>query len=377
MDAGKSIVAQLKGAAKSYGNVRALDGVDLAVTRRRTARPARPERRRQDHGDLRCCSGLLKPDAGEVDAVRRDPTSLDARRRIGVMLQTAGVPDTLTVGELITLFRSYYPDPRTFADVRGAGRRRRPRSKRRYGKLSGGQQRRVQFALAICGPRRDPVPRRADRRPRHRRARDAVEDHPHARRRRLRDRADHALPRRSRSARRSRLRARRQGASSPKAACSRSARASAQRRISCISSLDADAIARGPNVRSIDRDGERIEIVTDAAESSRAPSAQRRRGAERTRSAPRRPRRSVRRNHQGGRMNAIATIAAPRASSNSLTRLRARSEIRIPARAAHAGVRGADAAVPAAVLPAVRIADRITATQAQRAICSPATASSA
>jgi ABC-2 type transport system ATP-binding protein len=51
---------------------------------------------------------------------------------------------------LIQLFRSYYPRPRTFADIvtlSGVG----DIVKRRYGKLSGGQQRRVQFALAIAG----------------------------------------------------------------------------------------------------------------------------------------------------------------------------------------------------------------------------------
>jgi ABC-2 type transport system ATP-binding protein len=66
------------------------------------------------------------------------------------MLQTAGVPDTLTVGELIALFRGYYPRPRSVADTvahAGVG----DLLKRPYGRLSGGQQRRVQFALALCG----------------------------------------------------------------------------------------------------------------------------------------------------------------------------------------------------------------------------------
>jgi ABC-2 type transport system ATP-binding protein len=40
----------------------------------------------------------------------------------------------------------------------------------------------------------------------------------------------------------------------------------AQRRIRCVSGLAADAISRWPEVRSVSRDGERIEIVTDAAE---------------------------------------------------------------------------------------------------------------
>jgi len=60
------------------------------------------------------------------------------------------VPDTLSVGELVELFRGYYPRPRTVADIvelAGIGDFLR----KRYGKLSGGQQRRAQFALAIAG----------------------------------------------------------------------------------------------------------------------------------------------------------------------------------------------------------------------------------
>ena len=80
----------------------------------------------------------------------RPPASPDACHPIGVMLQDAMLPATLRVGELIRLTSSYYPTPRTLhqtAELAGvADLLQRP-----YGKLSGGQQRRVQFALAICG----------------------------------------------------------------------------------------------------------------------------------------------------------------------------------------------------------------------------------
>src|SRR5690606_41462639 len=79
-----------------------------------------------------------------------DPQAIAARRNIGVMLQDAQLPPTLRVGELLRLAASYYPRPRTVADaavLAGVGDLlRRP-----YGKLSGGQQRRVQFALAMIG----------------------------------------------------------------------------------------------------------------------------------------------------------------------------------------------------------------------------------
>jgi ABC-2 type transport system ATP-binding protein len=79
-----------------------------------------------------------------------DPQRIEARRGIGVMLQGAALPPTLRVGELIRLAASYYPSPRSVvesAELAGvADLLRRP-----YGKLSGGPQRRVQFALALCG----------------------------------------------------------------------------------------------------------------------------------------------------------------------------------------------------------------------------------
>jgi ABC-2 type transport system ATP-binding protein len=66
------------------------------------------------------------------------------------MLQESGVPPMLTVAELVDLFRSYYPAPRTAAEViaaAGLGGLER----RRAGQLSGGQRQRLYFALALCG----------------------------------------------------------------------------------------------------------------------------------------------------------------------------------------------------------------------------------
>jgi ABC-2 type transport system ATP-binding protein len=92
----------------------------------------------------------LKPDAGSAALFGQPPQTLAVRRRIGVMLQSAGIPDNAKVAELLDLTRSYYPAPRSVADcVALAGLD--GVLDRRYGRLSGGQQRRVQFALAICG----------------------------------------------------------------------------------------------------------------------------------------------------------------------------------------------------------------------------------
>jgi ABC-2 type transport system ATP-binding protein len=95
-------------------------------------------------------TGLVAPTSGTARLFGRDPRNLAARQRVGVMLQSSGVPDTLRVGELLTAFRGYYPAPMPFAAVvEAAGLR--GLENRLFGTLSGGQQRRVLFGIALCG----------------------------------------------------------------------------------------------------------------------------------------------------------------------------------------------------------------------------------
>src|SRR3546814_1877983 len=69
---------------------------------------------------------------------------------MGVMLQSAVISYHSKVRELLELTRNYYPHPRSIDEcVALAGLDGLPG--RQYGKLSGGRQRRVQFALALCG----------------------------------------------------------------------------------------------------------------------------------------------------------------------------------------------------------------------------------
>jgi ABC-2 type transport system ATP-binding protein len=99
---------------------------------------------------VRLLTGLSRPTTGKALLFGNDPQSVSAKRRLGVMLQIARVPETLTVREHITLFSSYYPAPLPIADIlRLTGLE--SVADRRYGKLSGGQQQRTLFALAICG----------------------------------------------------------------------------------------------------------------------------------------------------------------------------------------------------------------------------------
>lgn len=149
MAQGKEVLASLHGVYKRYGNVRALDGMDLELQAGQVLALLGPNGAGKTTA-IGLLLGLLRADAGQVRLFGQDPQQLAARRGIGVMLQDAQLPETLTVQELLRLAASYYPAPRPLAesaalagieDLLG----------RRYGKLSGGQQRRVQFAIALCG----------------------------------------------------------------------------------------------------------------------------------------------------------------------------------------------------------------------------------
>ncbi len=61
--------------------------------------------------------GLLEPSEGQVKIFGRSPSERATRQRIGAMLQVARVPETLTVGEYLDLFRSYYPHPLPTAQI--------------------------------------------------------------------------------------------------------------------------------------------------------------------------------------------------------------------------------------------------------------------
>ncbi len=94
--------------------------------------------------------GLQPVDTGHVVMFDRPPGAADVRGDVGAMLQQMQLPERLRVCELLALVRSWYAAPRSVADcIALAGLD--GLLDRRYGRLSGGQQRRVQFALAMCG----------------------------------------------------------------------------------------------------------------------------------------------------------------------------------------------------------------------------------
>ena len=143
------VVARLDQAVKRYGGIAALNGTDLVLQRGELLALLGPNGAGKTTV-IGLLLGLIRADAGKVELFGQDPQQIQARRRIGVMLQSAELPPTLRVGELLRLTASYYPMPRSVAETAElAGIT--DLLKRPYAKLSDGQQRRVQCALALCG----------------------------------------------------------------------------------------------------------------------------------------------------------------------------------------------------------------------------------
>lgn len=134
---------------KKYAKVTALDGVSLSLDHSGVTAILGPNGAGKTTL-INCALGLVKKDSGDILVFGHKPGHMKARRRVGVMLQDTDLPDLLTGRELLILFASYYAKPLAIEDVISLTDTVSFIGKT-YKKLSGGQKRRVQFALAIIG----------------------------------------------------------------------------------------------------------------------------------------------------------------------------------------------------------------------------------
>jgi ABC-2 type transport system ATP-binding protein len=143
------LLAELSGVTKRFGSTVALDRLDLEVHRGELLAVLGPNGAGKTTA-ISLLLGLQKPDGGSVRLFGDSPDSIEPRRQVGVMMQEAALAPELKVCEQIDLVASYYSDPLTpnqALQITGTA----PLRKRPYGKLSTGQKRQVQFALAIVG----------------------------------------------------------------------------------------------------------------------------------------------------------------------------------------------------------------------------------
>src|SRR6266404_9256094 len=141
--------AELIDATKKYGEVAALRGVTIRIELGEVVAMLGPNGAGKTTS-ISLLLGLRKPTSGKASLFGLDPTNLQSRSRVGVMLQESGVPEMLKVREIVDLFRSYYPKPMA-RDGAIAIAGLEEKANALVKELSGGQRQRLYFALAVCG----------------------------------------------------------------------------------------------------------------------------------------------------------------------------------------------------------------------------------
>ncbi|HEY3870855.1 MAG TPA: ABC transporter ATP-binding protein [Actinocrinis sp.] len=141
----------VRGLAKRYQDVTAVDGLDLEVRTGETFALLGPNGAGKTT-TTEILEGYRPADAGEIRVLGEDPATADRRwrARIGIVMQESRDIYELTVDELLRHFAGYFPAPRPVDEVIelvGLGEKRGSRMTR----LSGGQRRRMDVALAIIG----------------------------------------------------------------------------------------------------------------------------------------------------------------------------------------------------------------------------------
>jgi ABC-type multidrug transport system ATPase subunit len=142
-------MADLQNVTKRYGEVLALDDVNLAVRPQELLALLGPNGAGKTTA-IGLWLGTLEPDDGIASVMGGSPFDVHSRLGIGAMMQEVALAPTLTARELVALTASYYRRPLDVdaaIELTGIG----PIADRRYGKLSAGQKRQVQFAVAVCG----------------------------------------------------------------------------------------------------------------------------------------------------------------------------------------------------------------------------------
>jgi ABC-2 type transport system ATP-binding protein len=139
------------GLRKSYGGIEAVAGVDLEVHHAEVFAFLGPNGAGKTT-TVEILEGYRTRTAGDVRVLGVDPAHATPawRDRIGIVLQSARPEPYLTVRETVSEYAGYYSAPRSVDEtIEHVGLTEQ--ADRRVGKLSGGQQRRLDVALALVG----------------------------------------------------------------------------------------------------------------------------------------------------------------------------------------------------------------------------------
>jgi ABC-2 type transport system ATP-binding protein len=151
MSAAAEPAVEIRGLRKAYGSVEAVRGIDLQVECGEVFALLGPNGAGKTT-TVEILEGHRRRTAGEVSVLGHDPEDREPgfRERIGIVLQATGVEPYLTVAEVIELYAGYYPRRRPIDEVLELTGLAELRD-RRVGRLSGGQRRRVDVAVALAG----------------------------------------------------------------------------------------------------------------------------------------------------------------------------------------------------------------------------------
>jgi len=142
---------EVEGLRKAYGPVEAVRGISFEVAEGEVFALLGPNGAGKTT-TVEILEGFRHRDGGKVSVLGFDPASGDRRLKVqmGVVLQTTGVDPYLTVAETVDMFRGYFPRPRARDEViKLVGLE--DKSGARVTRLSGGQRRRLDVAIALAG----------------------------------------------------------------------------------------------------------------------------------------------------------------------------------------------------------------------------------
>jgi ABC-2 type transport system ATP-binding protein len=136
---------------KAFGEVRAVEGIDLEVKPGECFGLLGPNGAGKTT-TIEICEGLTTPDAGTVELLGRNwqQDANELRQLIGIQLQETQFPEKLTVEEVLRLFRSFYRRGMTLDEAIALAQLEEKR-RARVGGLSGGQKQRLAMATALVG----------------------------------------------------------------------------------------------------------------------------------------------------------------------------------------------------------------------------------